>query len=150
MKMITPDEIASQFLSQYKKWESGEQYTEMFTDEQNVGMFNTIIADPSGMLEFYNEVQTLLVGQIAIERGEDNHIEIAKVMVQWNNALNAFLLPIMSLLGKPADQRKEMIEAYQKQQAINDAARDNVTSLDEFKLPDLVGSINDDEDPQIH
>lgn len=149
MKVVKPPEIAGQFLTRYKMWEGGEHYDSMFTDEQTAAMFNSIVQSPNEMLEFFNQVQTLIIGQIGIERGTDNHLEIAKVVVQWSNAINSFLLPLIALLAKSPEERKAQIEEFEKNRALRDAEANNITS-DDFRLPDIGGLVKDDEDPPIH
>lgn len=151
MKIVYPDEIALQFLTRYKQYEQGEQYEYMFTPEQNAAMMATILKDPDEMISFFNSVQTQIIGHIAMERGEDNYFEIAKALSQWNNVLASQFVPIMHMLSKSPEERKEMLEQHEKLETLKKAEQFSQPSLDEFNLGDIEGLLRKDEDdPPVH
>lgn len=136
MRTIYPNEIALQFLSRYKMHEVGEDYDYIFEVDQASAMLATIVKDPIEMVKFFQRVQSIIIHEIAIERGAENYLEIARVLTQWNNTVVSYLLPIMSMLNLPVEDRQEMVEEYEKLRALKDAQKYTQTKPD-FKLSDI-------------
>lgn len=134
-RIVKPLEIAQQFLERYEMHKRGEEYDTIFTNEQSAAMINTATKDPQEMVKFFYTVQAIIIETTALKHPDD-YLEIARVLSQWNNTLSSYLVPVMSMLSKPLEEREAMAAEYDKQQALKNAEK-YTTTKDDFKLDDI-------------
>ena len=80
---------------------------------------------------------------ISERRGEDNHREVVKLLMQWNYSVTRFLVPLMEILTRTSDEKRKIVEEYNKRKALKNAEEYTRRETGAIKLSGLEGLFDD-------
>jgi len=96
--VITPEQIARQFITQFKKKQLGILFgTEgVFNREQLIGMVNTIQNNPTEMITFFDHV-IAVIPMILIDEDKCGEDEVIQALMEFTALLTSILIPLASM-----------------------------------------------------